>query len=72
MILQGTQLGRCPACKTIFDSDLEQGGNINVVVRRDPATGDLNAWEAGFGSGRISIGHWGLRKAVSSFEKSVW
>jgi hypothetical protein len=28
-------------CKTVFDPDLEQGGNINVVVRRDPATGDM-------------------------------
>ena len=33
--------GRCVACKTVFDPDLEQGGNINVVVRRDPATGDM-------------------------------
>jgi hypothetical protein len=23
-----------------FDRDLEQGGNTNIVVRRDPATGD--------------------------------
>jgi hypothetical protein len=29
------QLGRCPACKTVFDPDLERGVNINVV-RRDP------------------------------------
>jgi RNA-directed DNA polymerase len=35
------QAGRCAACKTVFDPDLEQGGNINVVVRRDPATGDM-------------------------------
>jgi hypothetical protein len=26
---------------TFFDPDLEQGGNINVVVRRDAAIGDL-------------------------------
>jgi hypothetical protein len=29
--------GRCAACKTVFDPDLEQGGNINVMVRRNPA-----------------------------------
>jgi hypothetical protein len=23
-------------CKAVFDPDLEQGGDINVVVRRDP------------------------------------
>jgi hypothetical protein len=34
------QAGRCAACKTVFDPDLEQGGNTNVVVRRDPATGN--------------------------------
>jgi RNA-directed DNA polymerase len=34
------QAGRCAACKAVFDPDLEQGGNITVVVRRDPATGD--------------------------------
>jgi hypothetical protein len=33
------QAGRCAACKSIFEPDLEQGGNTNVVVRRDPATG---------------------------------
>ncbi len=27
------------ACKAVFDPDLEQGGNITVVVRRDLATG---------------------------------
>jgi hypothetical protein len=31
--------GRCAACNAAFDPDLEQGGNTNVVVRRDP-TGD--------------------------------
>jgi hypothetical protein len=30
------QAGWCAACKAVFDPDLEQGGNINVVVRRDP------------------------------------
>ena len=30
------QAGRRPACKAVFDPDLEQGGNLNVVVRRDP------------------------------------
>ena len=35
------QAGRCAACKAVFDSDLEQGGNTNIVVRRDPATGDI-------------------------------
>jgi hypothetical protein len=34
------QAGRCAACKAVFNPDLEQGGNINVVVRRDPATGE--------------------------------
>jgi RNA-directed DNA polymerase len=34
------QAGRCAACKAVFDPDLEQGGNITVVMRRDPATGD--------------------------------
>jgi hypothetical protein len=33
-------VGRCAACNAVFDPDLEQGGNINVVVRRDPVTGD--------------------------------
>ena len=33
------QAGRCAACKAVFDPDLEQGRNTNVVVRRDPATG---------------------------------
>jgi hypothetical protein len=28
--------GWCAACKTVADAVLEQGGNINVVVRRDP------------------------------------
>jgi hypothetical protein len=33
----------------VFDPDLEQGGNTNIVVRRDPATGDtirvlVNRW----------------------------
>jgi hypothetical protein len=32
---------RYAACKTVFDPDLEQGGNINVVARRDPATGEM-------------------------------
>jgi RNA-directed DNA polymerase len=35
------QAGRCAACKAVFDPDLEQGGNTNIVVRRDPATGDM-------------------------------
>jgi hypothetical protein len=28
--------GRCAAGKAVFDPDLEQGGNVNLVVRRDP------------------------------------
>lgn len=41
MILQGTHArGRCAACKALFDPDLEQGANTNIVVHRDPATGD--------------------------------
>jgi hypothetical protein len=35
------QARRCAACKAVFDPDLEQGGNTNIVVRRDPATGDI-------------------------------
>ena len=31
---------RCAACIAVFDPDLEQSGNTNIVVRRDPATGD--------------------------------
>jgi hypothetical protein len=31
-----TQAGRCAACKVVFDPDLEQGGNIDIVVRRNP------------------------------------
>jgi hypothetical protein len=31
----------CAACKAVFDPDLEQGGNTNIVVRRDPATGNM-------------------------------
>ena len=42
MILQGTQAGRCTACKAVLDPDLQQGGNVNVAVRRDPATGDTS------------------------------
>jgi hypothetical protein len=34
------QAGQCAACKAVFDPDLEQGGNINIMVCRDPATGD--------------------------------
>jgi hypothetical protein len=30
------QAGRCAAGKAVFDPDLEQGGNVNLVVRRDP------------------------------------
>jgi len=41
LILQGTHArGRCAACKALFDPDLEQGANTNIVVHRDPATGD--------------------------------
>jgi hypothetical protein len=29
---------RCAACNAVFDRDLEQGGNTNIVVRRDLAT----------------------------------
>ena len=32
--------GRRRGLQPGLDPDLEQGGNINVVVRRDPATGD--------------------------------
>ena len=39
-ILRGTHLSRCLGCKAVFDPDLQQGGNITVLVRRDPATGD--------------------------------
>jgi hypothetical protein len=31
-------LAEGPACKAVFDPDLEQGGNTNIVVRRDSAT----------------------------------
>jgi hypothetical protein len=41
--------GRCAACKTVFDPDLDQGGNTNVVVRRDPITGDVT---------RALVCHW--------------
>jgi hypothetical protein len=41
LILQRTHAGRCVACMMVFNPDLERGGNINVVVRRDPATGDM-------------------------------
>jgi hypothetical protein len=33
--------GRCAACETVFDPDLEQRGNTSIMARRDPATGDL-------------------------------
>jgi hypothetical protein len=41
-ILQGAAgtAGRFAACKAVFDPDLEQGGNTNIAVRRDPVTGD--------------------------------
>jgi hypothetical protein len=32
--------GRSAACKAVFDPDLEPGSNANVVVRREPATGE--------------------------------
>ena len=32
LILQGTQAGRCAACKAVFDPNLEQGGNTNIVA----------------------------------------
>jgi hypothetical protein len=35
------QAGRCAARKAVFDPDLEQGGNTNIVVSRDPATGEI-------------------------------
>jgi hypothetical protein len=35
------QAGRCPACKTLLEPDLEQGDNTNIVVRRDPTTGEV-------------------------------
>jgi hypothetical protein len=31
----------CAACKATFDPDLEQGGNTNVMMRRDPTTGEM-------------------------------
>jgi RNA-directed DNA polymerase len=34
------QEGRCAVCRAVFDADLDQHDNTNVVVRRDPATGD--------------------------------
>jgi hypothetical protein len=37
----GPNSGRCAACKSAADPDLEQGGNTNVVVRREPATGEM-------------------------------
>ena len=41
VILQGTsRRGRCAGCEAVFDPDLGQGGNTNIVVRRDPATRD--------------------------------
>ena len=41
MILQGTErAGGGAVCKGVFDPDLEQRGNINVVVCRGPVTGD--------------------------------
>jgi hypothetical protein len=39
-LLLQRQAGRCAACNAVFDPDLEQGGRTNIVVRRDPATGD--------------------------------
>lgn len=30
-------------CKAVFDPDLEQGGNTNVVVRRDRTSGEAFA-----------------------------
>ena len=35
------QAGRCAAGKAVFDPDLEQGSNNIIVVRRDPATGEM-------------------------------
>jgi hypothetical protein len=35
------QAGRCAACKAVFDPDLEPGSNANVVVRREPVTGEV-------------------------------
>jgi hypothetical protein len=32
------RVGQCAACKMVFGPNLEQGGNIDVVVRRDPVT----------------------------------
>ena len=36
------QAGRYAACKADLDPDLEQGGNTDIVVRRDPATGEMS------------------------------
>jgi hypothetical protein len=35
---ESKRAGACAACKAVFDPDLEQGGNTNIVVRRDSAT----------------------------------
>jgi hypothetical protein len=42
-VLPQRPAGRCAACKAVFDPDLEQGGNTNIVVHRDPATGDATS-----------------------------
>jgi RNA-directed DNA polymerase len=34
------QGGRCAVCKSVLDPDPAQDANANVVVRRDPATGN--------------------------------
>jgi RNA-directed DNA polymerase len=34
------QEGRCAVCKAVFEADLDQHDSINVLVSRDPATGD--------------------------------
>ena len=35
------QAGRCAACKAVFNADLDQHDSTNVLVRRDPATGNI-------------------------------
>jgi hypothetical protein len=42
--------GRCAACKTVFDPDLEQGSNANVLACRLPrprSRGMGNGWTKG-------------------------
>jgi hypothetical protein len=48
------QAGLCAACKAVFDPDLEQGGNTNIVVERKRIHG-RSIWQEFHGNHGIGV-----------------